>query len=52
MQAISRHAQSQYKIGPGTLYDNLQKDDEPGIDWWRNHIAPPPMKTPGAVIAV
>ncbi len=25
MQEISRHSQGQYKIGPGTLYDNLQK---------------------------
>lgn len=25
MQEISQHSQGQYKIGPGTLYDNLQK---------------------------
>jgi DNA-binding PadR family transcriptional regulator len=25
MQEISKHSQGQYKIGPGTLYDNLQK---------------------------
>src|SRR5580704_2698633 len=25
MQDISQHSQGQYKIGPGTLYDNLQK---------------------------
>ncbi len=25
MQEIGRHSEGQYKIGPGTLYDNLQK---------------------------
>lgn len=25
MQEISQHSEGQYKIGPGTLYDNLQK---------------------------
>jgi len=25
MQEIARHSEGQYKIGPGTLYDNLQK---------------------------
>jgi DNA-binding PadR family transcriptional regulator len=25
MQEIGKHSQGQYKIGPGTLYDNLQK---------------------------
>jgi DNA-binding PadR family transcriptional regulator len=25
MQEIKKHSQGQYKIGPGTLYDNLQK---------------------------
>src|ERR1700761_8755851 len=25
MQEIGQHSQGQYKIGPGTLYDNLQK---------------------------
>jgi DNA-binding PadR family transcriptional regulator len=25
MQEIAQHSQGQYKIGPGTLYDNLQK---------------------------
>jgi DNA-binding PadR family transcriptional regulator len=31
MQEISRHAQGQYKIGPGTLYDNLQKMMNQGL---------------------
>src|SRR5438445_8528036 len=25
MQAVSRQSEGQYKLGPGTLYDNLQK---------------------------
>src|SRR5205809_7632308 len=25
MQEVSRHSQGQYKLGPGTLYDHLQK---------------------------
>jgi DNA-binding PadR family transcriptional regulator len=25
MQEVQRHSQGQYKLGPGTLYDNLQK---------------------------
>src|SRR5437660_4534281 len=25
MQEVSRQSQGQYKLGPGTLYDNLQK---------------------------
>ena len=25
MQAIARQSEGQYKLGPGTLYDNLQK---------------------------
>lgn len=25
MQEITRHSEGQYKLGPGTLYDNLQK---------------------------
>lgn len=31
MQEISKHAQGQYKIGPGTLYDNLQKMMNQGL---------------------
>ena len=31
MQAISKHSQGQYKIGPGTLYDNLQKMMNQGL---------------------
>ena len=31
MQEISRHSQGQYKIGPGTLYDNLQKMMNQGL---------------------
>jgi DNA-binding PadR family transcriptional regulator len=31
MQEISKHSQGQYKIGPGTLYDNLQKMMKQGL---------------------
>ena len=31
MQEISQHSQGQYKIGPGTLYDNLQKMMSQGL---------------------
>ena len=31
MQEIAKHAQGQYKIGPGTLYDNLQKMMNQGL---------------------
>ncbi len=31
MQEVARHSEGRYKIGPGTLYDNLQKLLEQGI---------------------
>jgi DNA-binding PadR family transcriptional regulator len=31
MQEISQHSAGQYKIGPGTLYDNLQKMMNQGL---------------------
>lgn len=31
MQEIAQHSQGQYKIGPGTLYDNLQKMMNQGL---------------------
>ena len=31
MREISKHSQGQYKIGPGTLYDNLQKMMNQGL---------------------
>ncbi|HMF78580.1 MAG TPA: helix-turn-helix transcriptional regulator [Bryobacteraceae bacterium] len=31
MQEIGKHSQGQYKIGPGTLYDNLQKMMNQGL---------------------
>ncbi len=31
MQEIGQHSQGQYKIGPGTLYDNLQKMMDQGL---------------------
>ena len=31
MQEISKHSQGQYKIGPGTLYDNIQKMMKQGL---------------------
>jgi len=31
MQEVSRQSEGQYKLGPGTLYDNLQKMMQQGI---------------------
>ncbi len=31
MQEVMQHSQGQYKIGPGTLYDNLQKMLDQGL---------------------
>jgi len=31
MQEVARHSGGQYKLGPGTLYDNLQKLAEQGV---------------------
>src|SRR5579872_4219867 len=31
MQEVARQSEGQYKLGPGTLYDNLQKMTEQGL---------------------
>lgn len=31
MQEVARHSGGQYRLGPGTLYDNLQKLAEQGV---------------------
>ncbi len=38
MQEVARQSEGQYKLGPGTLYDNLQKLSEQG---WVEEAARP-----------
>ena len=48
MQEVARQSEGRYKLGPGTLYDNLQRLMKQG--WSRKSPAAPKKTPPAAAI--